>query len=241
MLCCSFALSIIVSCGVLPAKDSFYSSPNPLDIGLVGEKKQSIHQTEFKPSGVPLYEDYVSVSLVRRNFTKALYKTYLEVSKRKITPYKIAYIDSLEIKPKFVDLVLKDKVLVIKLLNDNANSAVIDYIKDILKTKIVTGIRLVYTDIISQQLENADDIYLRTNQQNRIVMYLFKQGKRIGELQGVDTTFLGYQLSSFCWGMKGNEKIKLSTLVNEGGKCISKTKNDPEKLEKEIIKKCLTF
>ena len=172
--------------------------------------------------------NFIKLSVEEKSFTKSIYKEYQKATKGKRVTQKVDYVDSLEIKPKFLDFSIEDKTLVVESLNNGDNVNVRNYIKSIPKTKIVTGLRVVASNNILDQLKKADALYFRTNQQKQQVIYLFKKEKQVGILDLSKEIAFGVKLSSFCWGITDAEKIAIATIVSDGENCTSKTNRDPK-------------
>lgn len=223
-----------MSCGILPQKNNYHTTSQVLELGVVGDKEISVYKTDFETASIPVYTDFIKLSIEKKNFTRNIYKKYMMSVKEKNTPHKVNYIDSLEVKPVYLDFSINDKSLVIESLNKEENKAVLSYIKNVPQTKLITNIRVLLTKEIEKQIEEVDAFYIRTNQQKKQLIYLFKKEKPIGELDLSKTVIFGYKMSSFCWGFTEKKKIKLITLLSEGENCTSNTNRIPGKLEKEI-------
>ncbi|CAL2094026.1 conserved protein of unknown function [Tenacibaculum sp. 190524A02b] len=236
-----FLVGMLVSCGVLPQKNTYHATSKSVELGVVGNRKISVYKTDFDVTSIPVYKNLIKVTTVEKSFTKSIYKNYLDATKEKKGIHKVNYIDSLEVKPTYIDLILEDKVAVIKALNQEENESVFKYVKNIPEAKLVSALRMVSTPEVKKQLQQADAMYVKTNNQKNQKVYLFNKEKQIGVLDISKTTIFGYQVSSFCWEITEREKIKLATLLNEGENCTSNTKRNPKKLEKELIDRRLKF
>ncbi|SEC20006.1 hypothetical protein SAMN04489761_2358 [Tenacibaculum sp. MAR_2009_124] len=235
------SLSTFFSCGVLPEQNSYETNSNTVELGVLGDKKKSVYITQFETAGIPGYSKFIKISLEEKNFTKGIYKEYQKAIKGQTVVNKIEYVDSLEIKPKFLNFAIEDKTMVIESLNSQDNVNVRNYIKNVPNTKIVTGLRIVASSDITQQLKKADALYFRTNQQKQQVIYLFKKEKQIGVLDLSKATAFGVKLSSFCWGITDTEKVHIATIMSDGENCTLKTNRDPKKLEKQLEKNYFKF
>lgn len=234
LLCYSFLAGVLMSCGVLPQKNNFHTTTSSLAIGVIGDKKLSVYKTEFETASIPVYTDFIKLSSEKRSFTKTVFKEYEKAIKGKNISSRITYVDSLEIKPTYFEFVIEDKSLVIQALNKEENASVLNYVKHVPETKIVTGLRIVPTKEQEDKITTADALYMRTNQQKKQAVYLFKNERQIGVLELQDGMIFGYKTSSFCWGITSGEQIKLVTLLQEGENCTSKTLRDPSKLQKKL-------
>lgn len=227
-------LSIFCACGVLPQQNAYETTSNKVELGVLGDKKKSIYRTQFETVGIPEYENFIKLSVEEKSFTKSIYKEYQKATKGNRIAQKVEYLDSIEIKPKFLDFSIEDKTLVVGSLNNENNLNVKNHIKNIPKTKIVTGIRVVSSNDILEQLKKADALYFRTNQQKQQVIYLFKKEQQVGVLDLTKTTAFGVKISSFCWGITDTEKVNIVAIVADGENCTYKTNRDPKKLQEQL-------
>ncbi len=234
-------ISTFCACGVLPEQNSYETTSNKVELGVLGDKKKSVYKTQFETVGIPEYINFIKLSVEEKSFTKGIYKEYQKATKGKRGVQKVNYVDSLEIKPKFLDFSIEDRTLVVESLNNEDNVNVRNHIRNIPKTKIVTGVRVVASNNILEQLKKADALYFRTNQQKQQVIYLFKKEKQLGILDLSEATAFGVKLSSFCWGITDTEKVTIATIVSDGENCTSKTNRDPKKLEEQLEKNYFKF
>ena len=234
-------LGLFCACGVLPEQNSYETTSNGVELGVLGDKKKSIYKTPFETTGIPEYIKFIKISVEEKSFTKSIFKAYQKAIKGKKNLQEIAYVDSLAIKPKFLNLVIDDKALIVETLNNSDNSNVRNYIRNVPATKIVTALRITVCNEIEDQLKKADALYFRTNQQKKQVIYLFKNEKQIGVLDLANTIIFGIKLSSFCWTITDDEKIRITTILSDGENCMAKSSRDPKKLEQQLEKKYFKF
>ena len=234
-------LGLFYSCGVLPEQNSYETTSNEVELGVLGDKKKSIYKTSFETSGIPEYLEFIKVSIEEKSFTKSIFKAYEKATKGKKKSQKVVYIDSIEIKPKFFDLSIDDKALIVESLNNYDNLGVRNYIKNIPTTKIVSALRIIANNDVKEQLKRSDALYFRTNQQKQQRIYLFKNGKQTGILDLSNTTIFGIKLASFCWEITEDEKIKIATIVSDGENCTTGSKRDPKRLEQQLEKSFFKF
>ncbi|WP_440879923.1 hypothetical protein [Tenacibaculum sp. C7A-26P2] len=229
------------ACGVLPEQNTFETFSNTVELGVLGNKKKSIYKTNFEVSSIPYYKKFIKVSVTEKSFTKKIYKEYQKVIKETGVSEEFKYVDSLKIKPKFMDLIIEDKALVIESLNDLDNTNVKNYTRNMPKTKIVSGLRVVFQNNVKEDFKKADALYFRTDQQKKQTIYLFKNGKQIAVLDTSKAFIFGVKLSSFCWGGIDAEKIGFVSLVSDGENCTIQSNRDPKKLEKKHKKNYFNY
>lgn len=222
-------LFLMISCGVLPQKNTFYKADSNIELGVVGEKRTEIRKTSFNTFGVPFYDKKIKVSLSVMPFSKKTFKVLQSIIKEKQLPNTISYSDSLKIKPTYVKIEIQDKVGVISALNKD--TAVFDYLKNSPDAVLVSSIQLYTTPDFNNQLKRADAYYLQSDKNKKTWLYLYKNEQEIDKLDIKQTVVFQYKLSSFCWDINYKNKVVLSTLVGKGQKCALPTQKNAQKLE----------
>lgn len=231
-----WGLIALVSCGILPQKDSFHQTTTPIELGDVGIKKKTIRKTIFQNFGVPKYSKKIRVSVITKPFTKVIYKKYNQVNSLQKT---IVFNDSIQPKPTFIEISIKDKIALVTALNDD--NQVLNYLKKSSDAKLVASIRLVADSSIQNRLEQAEAFYLQTDKHKKQWLRLYRDDKEIDKIDLLQNTIFEYQLSSFCWKITSRRKIVIATLINDGNTCDYPTKGNTQELEEELDKDSFKF
>ncbi|TCI85589.1 hypothetical protein [Tenacibaculum sp. M341] len=232
-------LSALVSCGTLPQKYDYYVPVSYVELGFVGKKQKSVHQTEFKAFGIPKYENKVRLKVIQKDFSKSYFKKYTKAAKLSRVTTNVVYNDSIAPKPTFLNIDIEDRVSVVS--NINAQKPVFNYLKRSPQATIVSGLQIVPSNSFMKSYKNADAVYLETDHHDKQWFLFYKKGKLIEKIDLNNSTIFGYKLSSFCWEATERRKIKIATIVDEGSVCTKMTKRNPEKLEQELTKSSFDF
>ncbi|CAM1356421.1 hypothetical protein [Tenacibaculum halocynthiae] len=233
-------LIMCVSCGVLPQKNNFHTTKTPVELGVIGEKQKSLRKTAFQTFGVPKYDQKIKVSYSIHQFKKDTYKEYKKAISGKDQTQKIIFNDSIPNKPFYTSISVTDKVSIVSSINEN-NLSIFNYLKKSPEATIITGIKLTSGAPFLNQLKQSDAIYLQTDKYKKQRLLLFKNEKKIGELDLSKEVIFGYQLSSFCWKTTKRRKIKIATIVNEGQNCSNTTKRNAQELENKLTENSFKF
>ena len=224
-----FVVPTLVSCEVLPKKDTFKKAYSKISLTVVGTKKESIYKTDYQVSAIPKLETGIKIKISSEFFNKKVYKKYSELSKIKQVNHKVVFNDSLKTLPKFYEILIEDKVtLVEELKRDNL---IVDYIKENERSSIVVGLQVVMDREVIELIEKGDDFFLVSNTNKKKLIEVFNQNKLIGKIDLDKATILGYKLASFCWMLNVNETPELGGIVDYKVKCKGKTKNNINKLD----------
>lgn len=239
LICSIFLFGIMVSCGVLPQKNNFYTTKSSVEIGVIGEKQKSIYKTTFQSFANPKYVENIKVSVSKEYFTKKTYKQYKKAVTGKKSFNSAVLNDSLYTNQNFITIRLENKVGVVTNLNENKD--VFNYLRKTPEALLVSAIRLVPSQELLNLLKNVDAVYLRTDKQTKQLLFLYKKGKEIESIDISKQLVFGYELSSFCWETTLRKKIKIATIVRENQNCSVATKKSPQELEEELTKSSFKF
>ncbi|MCD8406198.1 hypothetical protein [Tenacibaculum finnmarkense] len=218
-----FFFNLLISCGVLPPENNFHETKNTLELGTIGIKKKSSRKTDFEELGTPYYQGLIKFSVISKSFDKNTYNKYLKSVKNKKVFNKINYVDSLKIKPSYLEIKISDKVAVIKAIN-NDNPSLCEYMKNAPKAKLITSLRLTASKSLITQVLKGDAFYLTSDTQKKQRLYIYKNQVKIGEINTNENDVFAYEMGSFCWELTAKRKIKLATIIGPNESCTNSTK-----------------
>lgn len=237
-----FISIVIVSCNVLPKSQLLKVASSPIELGVIGKQSRNIKKTDYEIFAIPTYKHKIKVAANIITFNQANYNKYLKSIEDDVTKKMVTYVDSLpqEQKPQFIDLQIIDKLVVIASLNEE-NPSVFNYLKKQEKASLVSKVRVVLVEEDLKKFKNADTFYLQTIGNKQQYLLMFKNNKFLGNLNLYGIQTFGYDLSSFCWEIRGNKSVKIATMVPEGQNCVRGTNKDAQYLEEELINNRLRF
>lgn len=229
---------LIVSCNVLPKRKTLKLATFPLELGVVGEQKETLQKTNYHVFGIPNYKNKIKVSVTVRSFDKGNYKKYLNSIKETSLKNKVNYIDSLSLKPEFVDLEIIDNVELVASINDN-NFNIYNYLKSHNKATIVSKLRIVPKNL--KEIKEGDAFYLQTLDDKQQYLLVFKGGKLLKKINLYGSHVFGYDVSFFCWELTEGRKIKIATMISNGQSCKNKRERDPDDLLEQVTNSTFKF
>ncbi len=199
-------------------------------IGSIGKEEKSLMAKNFQQVGNPHLEKGIPLSLREIQFDRSKFKAYADLKASQGTQPTVTFIDSLRVKPKYLCLQLSNKIALQLQLNADTNSNVRSYLSNDDNFKIVTQISFLDTHENSQQLLNADGLFLTQCKDGLLGMELLKNGKRIPFTMSTMEIF-EYELSGFCWDTDRYGKEKIASISADGEKCPKGTEKDAHKLK----------
>lgn len=231
---------LLIACGTLPQKNDYSITRTSVELGVIGKRLKSIHQTEFETSAIPSYKKKIKVKISARPFSKSIFKSYKKAVEGKNTENILKYSDSIKPKPTFYEVSIEDKNEIVNVLNSK-ESTILKYLKNSPKSTLVSALRLLPNTELKQYVSQADAFYLQTDSRKKPWLIIYKNEKEIAKVNLSKSIIFGYKLSSFCWRITSKRKIEIASIVDEGNVCTLKTRRNPELLEKELLKNSLKF
>ena len=237
-----FAAIVItmISCNVLPKKRTLHLASSPIELGVVGAQNRSIQKTAYRVFGIPKYKRKIKASAVVKSFDKVIYNRYLKSIAQTSSINTVTYIDSIAEKPKFIELEVLDKVGVVNAINEE-NPEIFKYIKNNYKSSLVSKVRVVVTPADFEKIKQANAFYLQTLQGKEQYLMMYEDGKLVDKLNLYGMVTFGYELSSFCWELTDQKKVKVSALLKEGQNCNENSKRNPNDLLEELTESSFKF
>lgn len=237
--CILLLVVIITSCKtVYINKQQQKIAASPLELATIGKTTPNVQINNFEINAIPRLSNKLRLIATVLPFNKSGFKAYTKAAilqgKRDKT---IAYIDSLTIKPTFVNFKIADKVTLLNELNKDGNSPVFNYLKNTPNAKIITSISIVFDALLLDEIKQAETMYLSNAKHKKYVLELYKNNKPYKTIDFSTGVTFTYQISSFCWKKNYRNQIKLANIVNHHTDC----KNDLFKNYPKIKKKKSSF
>lgn len=178
---------------------------------------------DFETITTAILKNKIRIRISEVPFTEKSFNSYTEQLKYLGKTTNLSYIDSIKEKPYFVVVELTDKVGYITELNNEYNKEVLKYLKQSEDLELVSSISLVLQKNELQTIQKADDFYLETSQNKKVLLFCFQKGKEIGKLDLNSGFVLEYQVSNFCWGKTETDIIELFDIIKTGHSCSQGT------------------
>ncbi|WP_264536601.1 hypothetical protein [Flavobacterium sp. N1736] len=227
------AVLICSACQTTQIKNEAYKfSSSVVELGSIGTAKLSYNQNKFETKGLPKLENNIRVEIGIVPYNKKLNKIYKSKAKYNQNQTKVAFIDSLPIKPELVTIKILDVAGLVNEINADYNADILKLLINTQKSKIVSSLAIsLSTDEIAK-IRQADAFYLINNQYKKYAVALFKSGKKVNTIDINPETIVAYQLSSFCWANSDRGNWYVADIVNEGSKCAGTTQSKISKKKK---------
>jgi len=219
-----FGMVFFASCSVLNELNGTHKNDKgaPLAAMVV---KNNVNKVEVK--GHIGSMDGLKVRLQEHAFTKSSFAKFQKTigSER----YKMKYVDSNAVKPRFYTLDLMDDVGYIQLLKEDENSALYAFAKANPKTRIVTQVSMVMDN---KNMDLSQNYFLqKTGRTSQLVGYKNNNERIAIDLS--ETLVFDSELSYCAWGTSKYNQIQLADIIEEGKSCPSTMARKPSALLKE--------
>lgn len=223
------------ACQTVKVKNETYKvSPATVELGSLGQSKSTFNlDNDFETRSLPKLQNKVRVDVAVLPFHKQLNKVYNGKAKydQNLTP--IHYIDSLPVKPEYVNIQLFDTQGYLNELNESYNQDVFTLIKDTKKTTVVTSVAVTLSAENIAKIKQADSYYLTNEQDRKYNLLLFKSGKKTETIDLHSGKVLAYKLSKFCWSVTDRGRWYVADIVDDNSSCIGKTTEKVKEKDRE--------
>ena len=215
-------------------QESQTNTKQQVPLGSIGLEKDFILQHGFNNTAIPKYEEPIKLSVLIKPFTKQNYKSFLKARISQSANVHIKYIDSLEVKPKFIQFKIADKVAIMKALNSGTNQGVKEYLSYNKTANIVSSISIAFSKQHLELTQQADAIFLVESGIKNYALQLYKEGKKTDLIQFSKGIVFAYRMANCCWQENNRHQINIVDLASEFSHCPNKTYRSSERAKKEI-------
>ena len=205
-----------------------------VSLGSIGSEKDFFLEKGFNGSAVPNYKSPIKLSVIKKPFTKQTYKAFLKAKALQSVDINIRYVDSIPNKPAYIQLQIIDKVAVINALNSLENKDIKDYLSLQTYANVLTSISLVLNQKDTENITNADAVFLIENGLKTYALQLYKDKIKTGVIPFNQGVVFAYQTSNCCWQESKRHKIDIVDLVNAYNNCPKRTYRSAKRAEKTI-------
>ncbi|GAA3774466.1 hypothetical protein [Flavobacterium ginsengiterrae] len=222
-----FVVLILLICSACQTtkikNDNYKFSSSVVELGSIGTSKLSYNLNTFEPKALPKLENNIRVEIGVVPYNKKLNKIYKSKAKYNQNQTKVAYIDSLPIKPELVTIKILDIAGLVEEINADYNSSILKLLTNTQNLKIISSLAVsLSTDEITK-IRQSDAFYLTNNQYKKYTIALYKTGKKTDIIDINPETIVAYQVSSFCWTKSTKGIWLVADIVNEKNKCSGTT------------------
>lgn len=219
------AILICSACQTTKIKDKEYKVTSSIvELGSIGVSKTSYDQNTFETKALPKLENNIRVEIGVVPYNKKLNQIYKSKAKYNQNQTKVAFIDSLPVKPELVTIQILDVAGLVHEINADYNADILKLLIDTQNSKIISSLAVsLSTDEITK-IRQADAFYLSNTQYKKYVIVLFKAGKKVDTIDINPETIVAYQVSSFCWSNSDRGNWYVADIVNVHNRCSGVTK-----------------
>ncbi len=200
------------------------------ELGTIIETQGDMLYSSVEATGIPHWPT-LKVEVQQMPFNSKSYATYARLKQRAGRINSISYNDSLPYKPKYLRFTLPDKVNLTRLLNQDNNKTLRDYLITDDTYKLVTQLDIAPTENELVNFLSAEAILLEKDSYGSLKLVVMNGNQKrsffFSELQ-----VFNYAHSSFCWGEDTYHNKKIRSLIREGNRCPKGTFMKPKKMEK---------
>ncbi len=214
-------------------QESQTNTVQQVPLGSVGLEKDFILQRGFNNSAIPKYEAPIKLSVFIKPFTKQIHKSFLKAKVSQSANVRVNYIDSLEVKPKFIQFKIADKIALIEALNSATNKGVRNYLSHNKTANVVSSISMAFNKQHLELIQQADAVFLVESGIKNYALQLYKEGKKTDRIQFNKGIVFAYKASNCCWQENNRHQIDIVDLVSEFNSCPNKTYRNSERAKKE--------
>lgn len=240
MLKKTVVLILLICCACQTTKiknDDYKFSSSVVELGSIGTSKLSYHLNVFEPKALPKLENNIRVEIGVVPYNKKLNKIYVSKAKYNQNQTKVAFIDSLPVKPELVTIKILDIAGLVQEINADYNANILKLLTDTQKLKIISSLAVSLPVDEIAKIRQSDAFYLTNNQYKKYTISLYKSGKKIDSIDINPETIVAYQVSSFCWVKSSKGSWNVADIVNENNKCsgITTQKINEKKNTKDLF------
>jgi len=213
-----------------PIKEIVSTETQMPTLAAIGKKDKSVLSTNFKQVGEPAFSKKIALSATAIPFTKSKFKSYQNSKLQNGEKVYVQYIDSLPIKPKYVQFEIKDKIGLTALLNNEENVEVRSYLTKDADCRMVSSISMYMHEMEADRYLRAQGLFLITDANGMLQIELINGSTKETVILSKNEIF-DYETLGFCWGENRYGQPQIETL-NANSKCPAGTEKNAQKLNK---------
>jgi len=234
---CLFVLIIIslTACKSISVQDnSYHIAKEQIVLGSIGQDENYLLEQSYSHTAIPNYITPIKVQATAVAFNKSSYKSLVQAQEFQTQTFQVTYVDSLELKPNFLNVEIVDQVGLINLLNDKTNTDVKEYLINQIESHIVTHISMAFPENILKELQAAEEVFIEPSGKKSIALHLYKENELIKTVNFFEGVVFAYNTASCCWKENSKYQLEIVDLVATNNDCPNKSYLSAEKAKKEI-------
>lgn len=224
---------ICSACQTTKIKDKEYKVTSSIvELGSIGVSKTSYDQNTFETKALPKLENNIRVEIGVVPYNRKLNQIYKSKAKYNQNQTKVAYIDSLPVKPELVTIQILDIAQLVHEINADYNAGILKLLRETQNSKIISSLAVSLSTEEITKIRQADAFYLSNTQYKKYIIALYKSGKKVDTIDINPDTIVAYRLSSFCWSNSDRGIWYVADIVSTPNRCSGVTQSTINKKKK---------
>ncbi|WP_298341158.1 hypothetical protein [uncultured Algibacter sp.] len=204
-----------------------------LALGSIGSEKDFLLQKDFSYSGLPAYSKPIKLEVKPVVFKKQSFKQFEKASQLQNSNVSIIYIDSLEQKPKYIELILADKIELVDAINSKKNKGIKNYLSHNKYANVLTHISVAFNQKHYGALTSADAVFLIEKNPKIYALSIYKNNTHKNILLD-DGVVFQYSTSNCCWQEDSRRQLQIVDIVDNYSNCPNNTYKSSKRAKKKI-------
>jgi hypothetical protein len=204
-----------------------------LALGSIGSEKDFLLQKDFNYSGLPSYAKPIKLEVKPVVFKKLSYKQFEKARQLQNSNVSIVYVDSLEQKPKYIELVMADKIELVDAINSKKNKGVKNYLSHNKYANVLTHISVAFNQKHYEALTSADAVFLIEKAPKVYAIRIYKDATQKNILLE-DGVVFQYSTSNCCWQEDNRRQLQIVDIVDIYSNCPNNTYKSSKRAKKKI-------
>jgi hypothetical protein len=227
--------SILMSCNSVKINNGFQKTTTQnLLLGTIGEQKDFILEQDYNQTAMVQYSNPVRINVSLSDFNKTTFKAFEKAKKGQAAELNITFVDSLENKPKYLNLEIADRVAVLNALNSKENKDIFQYLQNKPNAHLVSNLTVAFNESLTNAIIKADKVFLEQDGIKNYKLSLYKDNKIAQTILLNEGVVFTFKTSSFCWKQNNQYQLEIVDIVKVEDKCPSKTYKLAKRAHKNI-------
>ncbi|MEO8934106.1 MAG: hypothetical protein ABI295_07340 [Xanthomarina sp.] len=224
-----------VACNSISVQDKPYKkTKKQIILGSIGQDANYLLEQHYSNSAIPNFTTPIKVQATAVSFRKSSIKSFQKAQAFQTHKVQIKYIDSIELKPRFLNLEIVDQVAFINMLNAKENMDIKQYLINQNKSHIITHVSVAFTESTIQDIQEAEEAFIELTGKKSIALHLYSNNKLIKVVGFFEGVVFAYKTASCCWKENSKHQLEIVDLVDGKNKCPNKSYLSAQKAIKKI-------
>lgn len=231
-----FLITVLsTSCKTISVQNKQYqTTQQKVTLGSVGIDETFDLEKTYSYLGIPNYIKPIKVQITPISFNNKTFKAYHNAKELQQNSFSVTYIDSLAIKPKFLNIETSDKIGLIGLLNTIENQSIKTYLQNQNRSHVLTNISVVLNENDMTDLMKAEEVFMEQTGLKVVGLKLYSNDKVTRTISFNEGVVFAYRASSVCWKENSKYQLEIVDLVEGDNKCPNEAYSSAKRAKKEV-------